>query len=87
MSINHSYAMDQKKVRRYGKYFGSIDFECNPDITAKQFKDDLRNVTTGKFEIAGRSYDVTWAEMNRIIETLQDAQEALIKSYRYGAYN
>ena len=82
-----SYAMDQKKVRRYGRYYGTVDFECNPDITAKQFKDDLKNITAGQFEIGGKKFDITWAEMTRIIETLQDAQEALVKSYRYGAYN
>jgi hypothetical protein len=87
MSINHSYAINQKKVKRYGQYYGSIDFECNPDITAKSFKDDLRNITAGTFEISSRRYKLTWAEMTRIIETLQDAQEALIKSYRYGTYN
>ena len=87
MSINQSYAINQKKVKRYGKYFGSIDFECNRDITAKSFKNDLRNIEAGSFEISGRQYKLTWAEMTRIIETLKDAQEVLVKSYRYGNYN
>ena len=87
MSINQSYAINQKKVRRYGKYYGSIDFECNPNITRKSFKDDLRNIEAGTFEISGRQYKLTWAEMTRIIETLRDAQEAMVKSYRYGNYN
>jgi hypothetical protein len=87
MSINQSYAFDQKKAKRYGKYYGSIDFQCNPDITAKSFKNDLRNIEAGSFEISGRQYKLTWAEMTRIIETLKDAQEVLVKSYRYGNYN
>ena len=87
MSINQRYAINQQKVKKYGQYYGSIDFECNPNITAKSFKEDLRNIKAGKFEIAGRAYNVTWAEMTHIIRTLQDAQEAMIKSYRFGSYN
>ena len=31
--INQTWAYDQKHVRRYGKLYGSIDFEINENVS------------------------------------------------------
>tara|TARA_B100000085_G_scaffold245513_1_gene238716 strand:- start:184 stop:450 length:267 start_codon:yes stop_codon:yes gene_type:complete len=87
MSINQISAINPNKSRRYGKFYGSIDFTINESLSANAIKTDLKNQPAGEFEIGGRKYELTWAEMNRIIETMQDGQDAIMKTYRYGLYN
>jgi hypothetical protein len=76
--------MDQKKVRQYGKYFGSIDFECNHEVTAEAFQRAPDKPVIGTFMIAGRSYEVTWDELECIEETAKAAREVVMKRYRLG---
>jgi hypothetical protein len=35
--INQTWAYDQKYVRKYGKLYGSIDFEINENVSAEMY--------------------------------------------------
>ena len=84
MSINSSRAMDQDKVRKYGKLFGSIDFECNHKITEDEFKNNPQCPVVGQLTIGGRTFDMTMDELTHLEQTCADAQEVVMKRYRLG---
>ena len=44
--INQTWAYDQKHVRRYGKLYGSIDFEINEHISRIRY--DTENIAICK---------------------------------------
>lgn len=79
-------AMDQKKVKRYGKLFGTIDFtlsdHLNPDIINKRYTD----TTIGSFHIGGKEFEITLAELDRIVETAEVAKSSFLKSYSMGRF-
>lgn len=84
MSVNNRYGVDQKKVRKYGKYFGSIDFDCNQKISADLFRKSPERPVIGTFVIGNHSFDVTWDELEYIEETAKRARETTMKRYRMG---
>ena len=86
MSLNMTHAMDKKKVKRYGKLFGSIDFQLTDNATAEVIKQRRSDTTIGEFEIGGKSFPVTLAEIDRIIETAENARNTFLKSYSMGRY-
>ena len=63
--VNNTFAYDQKKVRKYGKLYGSIDFEVSDTISEKYFENHEAPVV-GKLEIGGKSFDVTYQELDQI---------------------
>lgn len=83
MSVNQRHGIDQKKVEKFGNYFGSIDFELN---SVSQAVLELRRQDTkaGKFLIGGKEYECTLAELDRIIETCQLAKQSFFQKYRFG---
>jgi hypothetical protein len=86
MSLNMTNAMDKKKVRRFGKLFGTIDFQMNEKLSSEAVKQRTAETTVGEFQIDGKSYPVTLAEIDRIIETAQMAKSVFFKSYSMGRY-
>lgn len=86
-SLNQVHGMDQKKVKRFGKLFGTIDFEMNEILSGEVIRQRKSDTTVGSFKIGQRSYDVTLAEIDRIIETMQAARDVFYKSYTLGRYN
>jgi hypothetical protein len=84
MSINNRFAVDQKKVRQYGKYYGSIDFECNQEVTADMFQRMPEKPIIGTFMIGGKSFEVTWDELECLEDTARIARETVMKRYRLG---
>ena len=50
--VNGTAMYDQKKVRKYGKLYGSIDFEVSDTISAHYFE---RTMTTAK-EVVNRKH-------------------------------
>jgi len=84
MSVNNRHGMDQKKVRKFGKLYGSIDFECNQNISADLFRKNPERPVIGTFMIGNKSYDVTWDELEYIEETARLARETTMKRYRMG---
>lgn len=67
MSINQIYGINQEKVRRYGKYFGSIDFEVASTNKAVL---NLKQGETiaGEFKIGDRSFKCSLNDLDEIIQ-------------------
>ena len=79
-----SSAMDQNKVRKYGKLFGSIDFECNDKVSADVFHQDPSSPVIGTLMIGGKTFNVTLYELKHLEQTCRDAQDVVMKRYRLG---
>ena len=82
--INQTWAYDQKYVRRYGKLYGSIDFEVNENVSSELFRKQKEKPVIGKLMIGGKSFDVTFQELDMIQKTLQAAKEVVNKRYKLG---
>ena len=82
--INQTWAYDQKYVKKYGKLYGSIDFEVNENISADMFKKQQNKPVVGKLMIGGKKFDVTFQELDQIQRTLQAAKEVVNKRYKLG---
>lgn len=81
-----THAMDQKKVQRYGKLFGSIDFEIKTNISEELIRRQRSDLVVGSFFIGGKEYQVTLAEIDRIAETCEIAKTIFRKSYSMGSF-
>jgi hypothetical protein len=84
MSINSRFAIDQKKVRKYGQFYGSIDFESDEKVSALVFADNPNKPVIGKFIIGNHEYGVTMDELEYIEQTCRNARETVLKRYRFG---
>ena len=82
--INQTWAYDQKYVRKYGKLYGSIDFEVNENVSSELFRKQKEKPVIGKLMIGGKSFDVTYQELDMIQKTLQTAKEVVNKRYKLG---
>lgn len=84
MSINNRFSVDQTKVRKYGKFYGSIDFECNEKVSAMVFKTEPKSPVIGEFLIGNSKFGVTMDELELIEQTAREARETIMKRYRLG---
>ena len=82
--INQTWAYDQKYVRRYGKLYGSIDFEINENVSAELFKKQPEKPVIGKLMIGGKKFDVTYQELDMIAKTMNAAKEVVNRRYKLG---
>jgi hypothetical protein len=82
--INQTWAYDQKYVKRYGKLYGSIDFEVKENLSAELFRKQPNKPVVGKLMIGGKTFDVTFQELDMIQKTLQAAKETVNKKYKMG---
>ena len=82
--INQTWAYDQKYVRKYGKLYGSIDFEVKENLSNEVFKKQPNKPVVGKLMIGGKTFDVTFQELDQIQRTLQAAKEVVNKRYKLG---
>lgn len=86
MSLNMTHAMNQEKVRRFGKLFGTIDFEMNQELSSDLINKQYKDTVVGTFQIGGKEFPVTLAELERISETADNAKTTFLKSYSMGKY-
>jgi len=84
MSLNQTHAIDQQKVAKYGKYFGSIDFTTKNGVTRSDLQRDKLDVVVGAFTIGGHEFNITLSELDRILETGNAAKEVFIRKYTLG---
>jgi hypothetical protein len=84
MGINHRYGYDQKRTRRYGALFSSIDFELSEELTVDDYQKKSEIKPIGAFCIGNKKFNVTFKELQRILETAQSAEASLRKKYRMG---
>tara|TARA_R110001583_G_scaffold25807_8_gene93395 strand:- start:3720 stop:3980 length:261 start_codon:yes stop_codon:yes gene_type:complete len=80
--VNQTAAYDQKKVRKYGKLYGSIDFEIT-EISEHYFENNEKPVV-GKLHIGNRTFDVTYQELDMIQKTLQIAKDTVNRKHKMG---
>ena len=84
MGINAKYGYDSKKIARFGKLFPTIDFSINESLSADNYRTRDSKSIVGEFQIGGKSYNVTFQELRRILETAESALEVVHKSYKIG---
>ena len=82
--VNNTYEYDQKYVRRYGKLYGSIDFEINENVSEKLFEKQQEKPVVGKLMIGGKTFDVTYQELDMIARTMDAAKDVVNKRYKLG---
>ena len=81
--VNNTAAYNQKTVRKYGKLYGSIDFEVNDSISEHYFENNEKPVV-GKVHIGNKTFDVTYQELDMIQKTLQAAKDVVNRKYKMG---
>ena len=84
MSINSRFAVDQNKTRKYGRFYGSIDFECNEKVSAQVFKSNVNGVNVGEFIIGNSRFPMSMEELELMEQTCREARETVMKRYRLG---
>tara|TARA_R110002012_G_scaffold320013_1_gene542112 strand:+ start:665 stop:934 length:270 start_codon:yes stop_codon:yes gene_type:complete len=85
--VNNAFAYDKKRSRRMGKLYSTIDFNINEKISADLFARVPEKPIVGQLEIGGKSFDVTYQELDAIQTTLQEAKRAVEQRYRLNAMN
>ena len=66
-----------------GKLFGTIDFEVNETIAEKYFENHEAPVV-GKLHINGKTFDVTFPELDQIARTMKNAKDTVTRKYKMG---
>jgi hypothetical protein len=85
--VNNAYAYDKKRSRRMGKLYSTIDFNVNDKISGELFASVPEKPIVGELEIGGKSFKMTYQEIDAVISTLQDAKRAVEMKYRLGRMN
>ena len=85
--INNAYAYDKERARRMGKLYSTIDFNVNDIISGELFASVPDKPIVGALEIGGKSFKMTYQEIDAVISTLQDAKRAVEMKYRLGRMN
>ena len=81
--VNQTASYDQKRVRKYGKLYGSIDFEVSDSISQHYFENNEKPVV-GKLHIGGKIFDVTYQELDMIARTMSTAKDTVNRKYKMG---
>lgn len=84
MSVNLRHGINQEETTRsFGPTFGTIDFDPAP--TSKVILETRGNkAKAGTFHIGGKQFELTLAELDRAIETLQTGKSMFYQKYRFG---
>jgi hypothetical protein len=85
--VNNAYAYDKKRSRKMGKLYSTIDFNVNDKISGELFASVPEKPIVGELEIGGKSFKMTYQEIDAVISTLQDAKRAVEMKYRLGRMN
>tara|TARA_Y100001937_G_scaffold104692_1_gene144886 strand:+ start:395 stop:658 length:264 start_codon:yes stop_codon:yes gene_type:complete len=81
--VNQSFGYDQKKARKKGKLYSTIDFEVSENISEKYFESNDAPVV-GKLHIGGKRFDVTYQELDQIARTMNNAKDVVNRKYKMG---
>ena len=85
--VNNAFAYDKKRSRKMGKLYSTIDFNVNDKISGELFASVPEKPIVGELEIGGKSFKMTYQEINAVISTMQDAKRAVEMKYRLGLMN
>jgi hypothetical protein len=84
MGINGRFGIDEKKVKRLGKNYSSIDFDLKDNLTEDAYVTKGDYTPVGQFTIANKYFPVTIKELEKIEQTAREARTALLQAYRLG---
>lgn len=87
MSTNMSDATPKSERHdRFGRLYWSIDFFHNDNLTEKQHRsnNDFKRPIVGTLRIGNSEFKVTSKELERIHETVLNAQREADMAYRLG---
>jgi len=79
-----THQKDRDKLKQYGKNYNSIDFEMSDKITLANYKE--RSNPIGDLLVGGKRVELTWAECNKIITTLEDAKTSHQRKIQLGLF-
>jgi hypothetical protein len=85
--VNNAYAYDKKRSKRMGKLYNTIDFNVSEKISGELFSKVPEKPVVGELEIGGKSFKVTYQEIDAIMSTLQEAKRTVEAKYRLGLMN
>lgn len=85
--VNNAYAYDKKRAKRMGKLYSTIDFNVNDKISGDLFARVPEKPIVGELEIGGKSFKVTYQEIDAMLSTLQEAKRTVESKYRLGLMN
>ena len=85
--VNNAFGYDKKRANRMGKLYSTIDFNINDKISSTLFSSVPEKPIVGELEIGGKSFKVTYQEIDAIMSTLQEAKRAVESKYRLGLMN
>jgi hypothetical protein len=88
--VNNSFGVTQKQEAKFQKYagknFSGIDLQLNPELKPSDYP--VKPFTEiGSLKIGNAEMVVTKAEVEKIIETLQDALHTVDKKFRLNIFN
>jgi hypothetical protein len=88
--VNNSFGVTQKQEAKFQKYagknFSGIDLQLNPELKPSDYP--VKPFTEiGSLKIGNVEMVVTKAEVEKIIETLQDALHTVDKKFRLNIFN
>ena len=81
--VNNTAQYDQKKVKKYGKLYGSIDFEVNDNLSTYNFENNEAPIV-GKLHIGNKAFEVTYQELDMIARTMNTSKDIVNRKYRMG---
>ena len=85
--VNNAFAYDKKRSRKMGKLYSTIDFNVNEKLSGELFSKMPEKPIVGELEIGGKSFKMTYQEIDAVISTMQDAKRAVEMKYRLGLMN
>ena len=81
--VNNTASYDKKRARKLGKLYGSIDFEVSDTISEHYFENNEKPIV-GKLHIGGKTFDVTYQELDAIARTMGLAKDTVNRKYKLG---
>jgi len=84
MSLNQTHSYNRKITDRLGKYFSTIDFTFNENITADSYIHKSKHSIVGSVDIGHNTYDINLHELEQLKSTIDRALEVLERKYRTG---
>ena len=85
-SLNQVAAINEDKVKHFGKNYASIDFEISERVNPDDFKYAKMKPIVGTFVIGNKRVDVTYSELNHIMRTAAHSMEQCDQAYRMGKW-
>lgn len=83
MSVNTRFGMNSDKVKRFGNLFGTIDFDVIDHPNKTQLERFGNDTLAGTLQIGGKEFQLTLAELDRIVETCNIAKTVFFQKYRF----